>query len=68
MAKYEIVEYGEIPSGVQWAVPRKNQGQIVEIAYGDFGRDEPEAGDPWMRITDQSEGVGPPTYYRRIAR
>ena len=66
MAKYEIVKAAEVPSGVRWAVPRKNQGQIVEVAYGDLGS-EPEAGDPWMRIVDSSER-GPPTYYRRIAR
>jgi len=65
--QYEVVKYGEIPSGVRWAVPPFNQGQIVEVAYGDFGRAEPGVGDPWMRITDRSEVDGP-TYYRRIRK
>jgi len=68
MAKYEIVKLADVPEGVRFCVP--HPGQIVEVAYGDFGDDEPGVGDPWMRITDTSETdgseVGPPVYYRRI--
>ena len=69
MSEYEyvVVKFDEIPEGVRWAVPPWLQGQIVEVAYGDFGMAMPCVGDPWKRITDQSE-VGPPTYYRRIKK
>jgi len=69
MSEYEyvVVKATDIPEGVRFCVPGQNQGQIVEVAYGDFGRAEPGVGDPWMRITDRSE-VGPPTYYRRVRR
>ena len=66
--EYEIVKAADIPSGVRWAVPPFNQGQIIEVAYGDFGyfgMAMPCVGDPWKRITDRSEVDGP-TYYRRI--
>ena len=67
MSEYEIVKYDLIPDGVRFCVPPWLQGQIVEVAYGDFGAAEPGVGDPWKRITDRSE-VGGPTYYRRIRR
>lgn len=53
----------EIPDGVRFDTPGRNQGQIVEVAYGDFGRGEASDDSPYMRILDRS---GPDRrYYRR---
>lgn len=54
----------EIPDGVRFDVTMRNQGQIVEIAYGGFGRAEHDAGDPYKRVTDHSDGSV--TYFRLV--
>lgn len=46
----------EIPAGVRFDVPRRNQGQMIEIAYGGFGRAEHGPGDEYMRRRDLSNG------------
>lgn len=63
--KYEECSVRAIPDGVRFDVTRRNDGQIVEIAYGGFGAAEHGRGDPWMRIIDRSVGPGA-TYYRRV--
>lgn len=63
VVKYVECSKDEIPEGVRFDVPRQNQGQIVEVAYGDFGRAENGIGDPWKRVTDASDRSV--TYYRR---
>ena len=69
MAEYEyeyvVVKLSEIPEGVRFCIPSFNQGQIIEVAYGDFGQAEPGVGDPWKRIINHSEVDGP-TYYHRV--
>lgn len=62
--QYVVCHESDIPSGVTFDVPRHLQGQIVEIAYGDFGRDGGANGDPYKRVTDRS--TGRVTYYRRV--
>lgn len=64
---YKQINGSEVPAGVRWHVPRRNQGQIVEVAYGGFGRGEMDAGDPYKRVEDRSEPTDSPervTYYR----
>ncbi len=61
--QYIKIDMSEVPSGVRFDVPRHNQGQIVEIAYGGFDRAEHGNGDPYKRVRDRSDGSI--VYYRR---
>mgnify|MGYP001578250302 CR=1 FL=1 len=62
MTKYQQVQKHEVPNAVRFDVPLRNQGQIIEIAYGGFGRAEHDDGDPYKRVHDRSDGTI--TYYR----
>lgn len=62
--KYVKCDMKDIPAKVRFDVPRHCQGQIVEVAYGGFGRAEQGEGSPWKRITDHSDHSV--TYYRLI--
>lgn len=62
--RYEPCNLSDIPDGVRFDVPRRNQGQIIEVAYGDFGRSPNDNGDPWKRVVDRSDGSV--QYYRRV--
>lgn len=67
--KYAPIEANKVPSDVVWNVPGRLAGQIVEVAYGGFGRSEKDDGDPYRRVTDQSLQVDDPkrvSYLRRI--
>lgn len=64
-ARYVPCALAEIPDGVTFHVLRQDQGQTVEVAWGDYGRAEHGPGDPWKRVIDRSEGPTP-TYYRRV--
>lgn len=64
--EYVECQESEIPAGVRFDVPRANQGQIVEEAYGGFSRCEHDYGDPYYRYHDRGAGGGPPRYYRRV--
>ena len=64
--KYVEISKTDVPGDIQFDVTGRNQGQIVEVAYG--GRDphprgEYSAGEPFKRVIDTSEGRTP-TYYR----
>ena len=59
---YERCAEAEVPDGVRFDVPRRNQGQIVEVAYGGFDQAEHDVGDPYKRVHDQSDRST--TYYR----
>ena len=64
---YTKIDKSQIPAGVRFDTPRRNQGQIVEVSYGTFGRYEAGAGDPYKRCIDHSEGgLATASYYRRI--
>lgn len=66
---YVEVGEDEIPKRVRFDVPRRNQGQIVEVAYGGFGRAEMDSCDPYRRITDTSLPLSHPrrvVYERRV--
>ena len=67
--RYTRTTAARVPSSiVRWDVPRPNQGQIVEVAYGATDRDEACHGDRWQRVTDRSLPESDPTrvtYYRR---
>jgi len=56
----------DIPRGVKWDVPSRCTGQIVETAYGAFGRDGADYGDPYRRRHDRSDGTT--KYYRMVRR
>lgn len=45
----------EVPPGVRFDTPGRNQGQIVEVMYGTFGRGEAGSCDPYMLIVDHSD-------------
>lgn len=62
--RYVPVAESAIPSGVRFDVPRRNQGQTVEVSYGDFGRSEHDRGDLYMRIEDRSDRRV--TYYQLV--
>lgn len=68
-SRYEPLHASKLPVGVRFDVPGRNQGQIVEIAYGGFSRYAHDHGDPYQRITDLSlpEGAaGRVRYLRRV--
>lgn len=68
MAKHNYVKISKerLPEKVRFDVPPQNQGQIVEVAYGGFGRHEHCAGDPYMKTTDRSDRSV--EYYRLEAK
>lgn len=45
----------DVPEGVRFDVPRRHQGQIVEVAYGGWGRGEHDEGDEYRRVIDKSD-------------
>lgn len=69
-ARYVEVPADTMPDDLRWDVPRVNQGQVVEVAYACPGsRGEAGYGDPYQRVTDQSEPTGSQRrvrYYRRV--
>jgi len=54
----------EVPEAVRFDTPRRNQGQIVQVSFGTFGAAEADTVDPYMRVTDHSDGQRR-TYKRR---
>jgi hypothetical protein len=71
LSEYEKCRSEEVPAGLVWVVPRRNQGQIVEVAYATgvpAGRScnyDADEGDPWQRTTDSSDGS---VTYARLRR
>lgn len=61
--KYVQCDQADIPEGITFHVLRRDQGQIIEVAWGDYGRAEHGPGDPYKRITDRSNRSV--RYYRR---
>ena len=61
---YQPTTLDQIPDGVRFDVPMHRQGQIVEVAYGGFGRPEHGPGDEYKRVHDRSEGPNAVRYYR----
>lgn len=66
MKKHEYVPCAKesIPDKVRFDVPRRNQGQTVEVAYGGFGRSEHDEGDLYKRVHDRSLGPEAFRYYK----
>jgi hypothetical protein len=62
--KWEQCNEYNVPSNVRFDVPLQNQGQMIEHAYGTFGRYEADESAPWQRVTDKS--TGRVAYYRRV--
>lgn len=66
---YTPITPNQVPDGLRFDVPRRNQGQIVEVAYGGpmSQRSEHDEGAPYKRVTDASEPPSSPDrvrYYR----
>ena len=61
MTKYTRCDERDIPAAVRFDVPGRNQGQMIEVAYGGLDRGEHDYGDPFKRIKDENGRV---TYYR----
>lgn len=59
------ITLADIPDGVRFDVPRENQGQIIEIAYGGFDRAPHTSSAPFKRVNDTSRISV--RYYRRSA-
>lgn len=69
VAKKQYVECpaAEIPAGVRFDLPRRNDGQIVLYYYGGFDAAPHDRGDPYMLREDQSVSHAHParlTYYK----
>lgn len=65
--KYQEISAEKVPAKVRFDVPRRCQGQMVEVAYGGFSRGEHGYGDPFMRVTDYSLPPADPgrvTFYK----
>ena len=58
MANYVKCEPSDVPENIRFDVPLRNQGQIVEVAFGvpNQVRSIADDGDPYMRITDHGDG------------
>ncbi len=66
MTKYVECAASDVPESVRFDTNRRDQGQIVEISWGDYpqGRSENGPGDAYKRRIDHS--TGKTTFYRRI--
>ena len=64
-ASYVPCSPADVPGGIRWDVPRRHQGQIVTVSYGDFCADEADIGAPFKRIHDASDGT---TEYFRLPK
>jgi hypothetical protein len=62
---YVEISETEIPGQVRFDVPVRNLGQMVEVAYGGFGRAAHDDGDVYKRVHDQSIGPRAIRYFRR---
>lgn len=62
MTDYVKISKSEVPSNVRFDTPRRNQGQIVVVSYGGYGRSEHDVGDDYKRVTDLSDNSV--EYYR----
>ena len=69
MTNYLEVPAGKVPGSIVFTVPRRHQGQAVEVAYsrgipaGTGANMDADDGDPWKRVTDGSDGSV--RYYHR---
>lgn len=56
MTKHTYIQVSEsaVPGDVRFDVPRRHQGQMVEIAYGGHCRSEHDDGDMYRRVTDRA--------------
>jgi hypothetical protein len=62
-ARYTPCSATDIPEGVRFDIPRRNQGQTIEVAYGGFSRAGHDEGDDYRRTLDRSTGE---TTYARL--
>jgi len=57
--KYEYIRIpaSQVPEGVRFDVPARNQGQHTEVAYGGFGRAAHCEGDKYKRVRSPTETI-----------
>ncbi len=65
-ATYREIPARLVPDGIRWDIPGRNAGQIVEIAYGTFGRSAAADGERYRRVHDRSIGPDAIRYYQRV--
>lgn len=63
-AAYVECSRESVPAAVRFDIPRRNQGQAIEVAYGGFDRSEHDDGAPYKRVVDHGEGPDARKYYR----
>jgi hypothetical protein len=51
---YQEIDETQVPDGVRFDVPRRNQGQMIEVAYGGFGAGPWDDGDLYKRVKDRT--------------
>lgn len=58
MTSYQAIPESEVPSKARFDTPRRNQGQIVEVAYADWPPQAGEAGpgSKYRMTVDRSDG------------
>lgn len=61
--RYAKCKETDVPAGVYFHVAPQDQGQIVEVAYGDLGPAEHIRGARYRRVTDLSVGPWAREYY-----
>jgi len=62
MTRYQYIRISadQVPSGIRWDTPARNQGQHCEVSYGCWPKnriDEGVEGDPYMRVIDEDRAV-----------
>jgi hypothetical protein len=63
---YQIISESLVPDGLTWDIPRQNQGQMVKVSYGNYGRGSPDVGSLYRCTIDRSVGAGAAVYARRV--
>lgn len=60
-SQYTAIPASEVPGDLVWIIPRRNQGQIVEVAYSNGVPDgrsvnyDADEGARYKRVTDRSD-------------
>lgn len=64
--QYIQIDESQLPDNVRFDVPRRHQGQMIEVAYGGFDRSEHDVGDLYKRERDLSTGGFKARYFKRV--
>lgn len=65
MTRYIPIPESEVPDGLRFWTPKRNEGQMVQVSYAEPGqRSEPDEGAMYRRTVDLSTRLT--TYSRRV--